>query len=451
MRLPRTLLFIFCFVAAAQAFAQQKLLITGKVTHAEDGTGFPDVMVVVKDQPGASTTAQKITRTGNSGVYALYIDRLPVTLTFNFLSYETAVRKITADELSKISGDTLRIDVSMKRKITSIDTLVITPHSPADTVIGNWRFFIEDYAIVAPERYVLLTWEKSLKNANVMLAAETGGVLAKQEIPGEAVELFVDYESKVNILTKDAVYRVLVDSNQLRLQQLPLDQFRDRIMPCLDTLGGKIFFTNYHRDYPAFSYFTYDPKDSTVRKLRNIVDSDLLSLYNWEFDYLKPKERLYARKMELATGIDKRIIAATMTGFTQTHYYTPLYAPAFVVHDTICVFDHYANKLFRYDASAKLLDSVKIEYHHPKNWREWDRLVLCDEVSGEIYALHEKGGFKYLKHVNLKTGQVDGTYKISNQFVKHLHIYNGEVYYIFRPYDSTQKKFLYREKIILTD
>jgi hypothetical protein len=124
------------------------------------------------------------------------------------------------------------------------------------------------------------------------------------------------------------------------------------MLPCVDTVGKCILFSNYVEQYPAFSYFSYNPVDTSITKLRQVIDGELLDAYNWEFDYLKPKDRLYARKMELYTGIDKRVIAATMTGFPNSIYYTPLYAPMFVKNDTICVFDHYADTLFLYNRSG---------------------------------------------------------------------------------------------------
>jgi uncharacterized secreted protein with C-terminal beta-propeller domain len=72
-----------------------------------------------------------------------------------------------------------------------------------------------------------------------------------------------------------------------------------------------------------------------------------------------------------------------------------------------------------------------------------------DEVTGEIYARFEKGGFYYLKRIDIKTGKITGTYKIVNQYAKHIRIRNGNVYYIFRPTESIQKKYLYRERIEL--
>ncbi|TND08899.1 MAG: hypothetical protein FD123_1753 [Bacteroidetes bacterium] len=431
--------FLFCFHAA---FAQDsRLLITGLVSRLENGEILPDAVVKIK---GTATIAQ----TGKNGHYAILTEQ-KTNITVEFIHYgcESQRIMITPELLAKSKNDTLRLDVQLKYKPQEFSVTEIRPG--ADTVIGNWRFFIEDYMFV-DDRYVLLTWEKSLKEAKVMLVSESAGVISQQNIPVEAKELYRDYQGFINVLCKDAVYRVKVRGDNLSLAEMPYEDFVDRMLPCVDTLDNLILFSNYSRDYPAFSYFTYNPADTTVRKIRYIVDEPLMGMYQYEFDYLKPKDRLYARKMEMYTGVDKRIIAATMTGFSKSQFYRPIYAPMFVAHDTICVFDHYVDKLYRFDSQCRKLDSSSIDYHHPKNWRDWGRKLVQDEVTDDVYTIYEKGSFFYLKKIDLKTGKIAGSFKISNNYIKHIRLRDGFVYYIHRPYESVQKKFLYRERIELT-
>lgn len=436
------ILLIALLLSYSTAQAQDnRLLISGRITRAETGEGLPDAIIKVKD----TTTTMQSKRNGN---YAILVSlRKPVTLEFIYFGCASQRIKLTPELLAKAKNDTLHLDVQLK--YLPQEQQGVTVHAGADTVIGNWKFFIEDYMFV-DDRYVLLTWEKSLKEAKVMLASEKDGVIAQQSIPAEAYELYRDYQGHINILCKEAVYRVKVKGDELGLAEMPYQDFCDRMLPCVDTLDGLILFSNYSRDYPAFSYFTFNPQDTTVRKIRYIVDEPLMGMYQYEFDFLKPKERLYARKMEMYTGVDKRIIAATMTGFTKSHYYTPLYAPMFAVHDTICVFDHYVNTLFEYNSQCKRLDSLPISYHHPKNWRDWGRKLLQDETTDEVYTLYEKSGVYFLKKIDIKTGKVAGTYKLTNSYPKHIRVRDGFVYYIYRPYESTQKKFLYRERVELT-
>ncbi len=432
---------LFSSVLSAQ---EHRLLVLGKIISTKDSSSINGVIVSCK-KPARYSSSDKM------GHYAILLDyKVGAVIQFRILGHKTEYRTITSALLAKANGDTLHLDIIMQAELYILPETSIGIHNGPDTVIGNWHFFIEDYVFVDSGRFLLLTFEKSLKSAKVMLADNDQKIISTVNVPVEAIELYKDYQGHFNVMCKDSAFRIhIFPDNHLSLMPLPYHQFCDRMLPCVDTIGGKILFSNYNRDYPAFEYFTYNPQDTSINTLRYIVDKELLAQYNWEFDYLKPKDRLYARKMEAYTGIDKRIIAATMTGFPNSIYYTPLYAPMFVVHDTICIFDHYSDSLFLYDKSGKQIHASKINYQHPTNWKEWDRGMHQDEVTGEIYARFEKGGFYYLKRIDIKTGQITGTFKITVQYVKHIRITNGDVYYIFRPTESIQKKYLYKERIEL--
>jgi hypothetical protein len=136
-----------------------------------------------------------------------------------------------------------------------------------------------------------------------------------------------------------------------------------------------------------------------------------------------------------------------MSGFTRSMYYEPLYAPLFVMKDTICIFDHHSDFLFHYTKNNQLIDSVAINYHHPDKWKEWKRKLLVDDEEAAVYAYFSKDGHHYLKKINYQSGKITLTYHLQNHSADKLKIRGGYVYYIYRPFGSTQEKFLYRERI----
>ncbi|HEU4717701.1 MAG TPA: hypothetical protein VFU15_07700 [Bacteroidia bacterium] len=435
---------LFFFFAGTLFSQESRLLVMGRVISAKDSVSGIDGVVITCNAP------QRQTHSNKDGYYSLLLDyKTGQVITYRIIGSKTEYRTITKKMLDRAGGDTLRLDVYLSPDLITLPLAEVK--SGPDTVLGNNKFFIEDYMFYDEHCFILLTFEKSLKSAKVMLTDDHQAILSSFDVPGEAIELYKDYQGNINVMCRDSAFRVkVVQPAEVLLLALPYKDFCERMLPCVDTVGSRILFTNYMRDYPAFSYFSYNPADTTVEPVHYIVDKELLAQYNWEFDYLLPKDRLYARKMEMYTGIDKRIIAATMTGFPQSIYYTPLYAPLFVVHDTVCVFDHYSDTLFLFDKFNRSIGASHIDYHHPKNWKEWDRQMLQDDVTGDIYAQFEKGGFYYLKRIDIKTGKVTGTYKLQNQYVKHIRVHDGEVYYIYRPFESVQTKFLYREKMELS-
>ena len=436
----RLLTVLVLLIGSALVAQDAPLLVMGKITSARDSMPVEGVVINCK-------SLLRYSHSNAQGKYALLISRKSgVTIDFHHPSFESKTITITTALLNANQGDTIRINVELTPKYHELPVVDI-PAGP-QTVFGNWKFFVEDFMFVENNRMVLLTFEKSLKEAMVLLVDERQTVLSSFSVPVEAKELYRDYQGNINVMCVDSAFRVAIElPASIYLLALPYKNFCEQMLPCVDTCGSNILFSNYVEQYPAFCYFAYNTADTTIRKLRYVVDGPLLDSYNWEFDFLKPKDRLYARKMEMYTGIDKRVIAATMTGFPNSIYYTPLYAPMFVKNDTICVFDHYADTLFLYDKNMKLIGANKIDYHHPKNWKEWDRSIHQDEITGELYARFESGGMYTLKKIDIATGKIQGSYKIENPWVKHIKIRNGDVYYIFRPKDTIQTKYLYKEHL----
>ncbi|MCU0434843.1 MAG: hypothetical protein MUC87_15415 [Bacteroidia bacterium] len=440
-RITPFLLFIAFLLPLFAQGQTKRLYVQGQVRTSRDGKPLEGAMIRVR-QPPASSLA------GNEGRYILFTENRPgIVIEYSFTGHTPQRKTLTPELLRSCNGDTLTLNITLVAETYVLPTVDVK--SGPDTVIGSYRYFIEDYLFIDSNRFLLLTFEKNLKAARIMLA-EGQKILSAADVPAEATELYRDYMGFNNVLCKDSAFRIkILPGNKLLLMALPYRDYTARYFPCIDTVGPHILFSNYNRDYPQFSYYLYHPADTTAFRIRTIADWPLLNQYNWEFDFLQPKDRLYARKMELYLGVDKRIIAATMTGFTHSPQYTPLYAPLFFIRDTIFIFDHYANQLFRYTKYLALIDSLPISYHHPKNWREWDRALIRDEVTGEVYARFEKNGYYTLKRIDLHTGQITGTFRITKQFVKHIRIRNGQVYYLWHNYETPEKKMLWKEPLAL--
>ena len=70
-----------------------------------------------------------------------------------------------------------------------------------------------------------------------------------------------------------------------------------------------------------------------------------------------------------------------------------------------------------------------------------------DEINGKIYGLFLRNGYYYLKEINNITGEIVAEKKLFYQYVSKLKIKDGFVYYTYKPAQTLQKKFLYKEKV----
>jgi hypothetical protein len=347
--------------------------------------------------------------------------------------------------------DSLKLDVYMTSTAIELTEVNITGIAPPDTVVGNNGFFIQDFEF-SGNNFLLLTTDRKTDAWSVRLAGPDQKILSMAAIPVmDVVQLYKDFLGYINVICREEVYRVKIEGSEVRLQQLPKNDFDWMIRPCVDTITTSIYFSNYRADYPEFSYFAYNKNDSTKVLVRSVIDKDLALQYDFEYEFLKPRDKLYARQLEQQTGIDKHEVAAYMTDFAHQRWFTPLYAPMFIIRDTVLIFDHYSDKIYKYDAHNNPVDSVKISYHHPEKWREWRRQLVKDELKPNIYGLFLKGGYTYLKEISTKTGEIASVSRLTFQFVDKVKVKDGYAYYTYRPNGSLQTRFLYKERLSTSD
>jgi hypothetical protein len=422
--------------------AQKKetVYIHGKVVDKEKGSAMENVDVRVNN----STFA---VRTDAKGKFEMLLPKVKhYSLLFQMLGYKKEIKEVEIEE----NEDTIKLFVYLKEEGFQLGQVTITKPRP-DTVFGSPKYSIADFNFYE-DKYLLLTFTKSMEKTTLRLVDAFKNEFDKAEVPaigGEAKELYQDYMGYTNVICKEAIYRIVIRNDKIKLFELPMEDYNALVRPVIDTLGQNLFFSNYSRDFPLFNYYYFNTKDSSYKPFATVVDKDLMDLYRFEYYFLKPAEKLLARQIAQENKIDKHRAAAMMTGFTNSMYYTPLFAPLFVIGDTLRIFDHYKDCLFHYDAMGHKLDSVPISYHHPKNWKEWKNQMVKDVTEGNVFAVYNKDGRKYLKRISYRTGKEEGFYKVIHYSADKIKVRDGYIYYVYRPYESTQEKFLYKERIVL--
>jgi hypothetical protein len=419
----------------------QKVVVYGTVKDQEKKSAMDNVNIFVNGIIAGQT---------HKGNFRITLPQpLPVELKFTYQGYNAIVKTLTRAKFG--AKDSLKLELFMVSATIELTEVNITSVEKPDTVVGNNSFFIQDFEF-AGDNFLLLTTDRKTDAWSVRLADKDQKILSRANIPVmDVVQLYRDFLGYINVICKEAVYRVKFDGTEIGLQQLPKNDFDWMIRPCVDTITSSIYFSNYRADYPEFSYFAYHKNDSTKVLVRSVVDKDLALQYAFEYEFLKPKDKLMARKIEQQTGIDKREVAAYMTDFAHQRWFTPLYAPMFIIRDTVLIFDHYSDKIYKYDSKNNPVDSVKISYHHPEKWREWRRQLLKDELKLDIYGVFLKGGYTYLKEIGTNNGNILSVSRLTFQFVDKVKVKDGYAYYIYRPNSSLQTKFLYKERLSVSD
>jgi hypothetical protein len=437
------IIFLFCFQTffcrgQLDSSQTQKIIVKGTVNDAITKKPIENANVKLS---GSLYEAQ----TDKKGRFLLSLpSKLAYKILFSHFTYQSFVKEIRTE-----GRDTIPITVEMNSKVFPLDTIPIYSIHKPETLVGKPNYSVFDFDFYE-DKLLLLTSENSLSKAQIRLADYSGKIYSSFSLPkqaGEAKRFFHDYEGYTDIICQDSILRMDVFNNALMSITVKQNDFKRFIDPVSDTAFGKYYFDNNWEKYPSFGHYSVTREDSLAKLLKTITNEHLMEMYNFEYYFLPSRMQLEARRLADYYKTDVHIVAAMMSGFTQSMFYEPLYAPLFILKDTICIFNHYNDHLYHYSKNNKLIDSVPIAYHHPKNWRHWKKQLFVDEPENKVYAFFSKDGHHYLKQIDFQTGKEIMTYKLKNHSGEKIKIRDGYVYYVYRPFDSTQERFLYRERI----
>lgn len=415
--------------------AQENITVIGSITDEATGKAIEDVHVKVH-------LRNIITKSNTQGNYQITFQKKErISLIFSHTSYQINY------ELVSTNKDTLHLNIKLKLKTESLPVYNFNTDGAPETVFKSAKISIADYEFYQ-DKFLFLVYGKRLnKDSEIYLVDEQENIISKHFVPGEPVELYSDYMGNVNLICKTAIYRIGVQNNKVSIYELPLDEFNQLIKPIVDTLEGSIIFSDFLKQFPRFKYYAFNPKDTSVAIIKEVTHKDMAWKYDFEYHYLSNAEKQFAKRMaKRLQGYDKYDVAAHMTGFSNDFLFEEVYAPLFVINDTINIFDHYEDKIWKFVDDTIEIDSIPFDYHKPQKKSEWKRQLIMDEVNGKIYGVFLKNGYYYLKQIDHNTGEVIEEKKLYYQFVDKLKIKDGFIYYTYKPRETLQKLFLYREK-----
>jgi hypothetical protein len=429
-------IFILVTVSAQTDSSFVQVTVLDKV-HRET---IPNVSVLINSEKNCYVS------TNQKGIFCFKIDsNKKYTLTFNHPLFQSALLELEYD--IRFLDDTLSLEVFLEpSKLRELKEIVLKPPGKPDTVFESDRLSVADFELLQDGRLILLTYPKQLKKGSELLLYDGMNVSASFSLPGMAQELVRDFRGNTHVLCLDNVFGVLVNRNQIGISSIERGYFMKYVAPIVDTSYTKYFLSNFNKNYPAFEYYAYDLLDSTYSDILHIEDELMMELYRSEYKWVDVRTKLWAKNQEIQTGIDAEIWVGA-NYFTQSVYYKELYAPLFFKNDTLYIFDYYKDRLFSFDIYGRALDSVPIYHHYQPKASGWKRSLLQDHVTGEIYAVFEKNGYSFLGRVDLKTGEIIEKVILEFKYVDKIAIFDNFVYYVYRPFESNQKKFLYKERL----
>ncbi len=376
-------------------------------------------------------------------------DRLNLVLIHEFYKSQADVI-LRADRAHKVSGDTLFFQVYMQAKpeYTKGEVVITNPYKPQE-IFASERLSVADFELLENGHLLLLTYERKLnKGAELLVVDANEKVLFSRPIGSDALHLFRDFRGWIHLMSKNRLDFVYMVDDAFDLVPMDKQYYHRYVAPIIDTNKTKFYFTNYRDTYPAAEFFVYDELDSSYAKISKVSDEIMMEMFETEYLWVDTRTKLWARQMEQETGIDKENIVGEVL-FTQSIFYKKIYAPMFLKNDTIYLFDFYKDYIRTFNREGEVLDSIAISMHHNERKTGWCNRLIQDAATGAVYVIYDKGGYTIIRAVDLATGSLGIPIRLDLRYVEKLIINDNAAYYTYRPFESKQKKFLYRQLLPL--
>lgn len=336
-------------------------------------------------------------------------------------------------------------------KLNNLDVIHVKPKGVPEKVFHSDVVSVSDFEIMPNGNILLLVYPKTLKKGSEIRlyepnSKETIGDIQMEE---HAYELVRDFRGNPHIVCEKNVYGIYQEENNIGIGKVEKDYFMKYVAPILDTNHTKYYLTDFNKLYPSMNYYAFDQLDSTYSQIVNITDDFMMELYRAEYKWADVRTKIWAKEKQNETGIDAQIWVGA-TYFTQSIFYKEIYAPMFHRNDTIFVFDYYKDLLHRYNQNGIKIDSISIAHHyHPKE-TGWKKNLIQDKVTGQIYALFDEAGYQSLRRVDTNSGLLMEKMPLKYRYAENIQVNNNAIFYIYRPFESIQKKYLYKEEFPLT-
>ena len=442
--MQRVICFLVLSLFCNTSFAQDSSIVEIQVIDKQFGEPIQNVTITAVYDGG---NPYRLTGTRGLALFTIPSGKI-VTFKLSHEKYfikSNPYKKLPQKEINDTIRYTFEMEFENLRSQQLQEIVIPAPGVPL-TVFGSKRLHVEDFEVLNDGDILLLTYSRQLKKGSELVLFD--GLKTKKtfQVPGVAQELVRDFRGNPHVICAEEVFGIYVDGNTIGVSNLEKAYYMTYVAPIVDTNTTKMYFSTFNPDYPAFEYFSFDQRDSVYKRITGIQDDLMMELYRSEYKWVDVRTKLWAKNLEYRTGIDAEVYVGA-NYFTQSLYYKELYAPLFHRNDSLFVFDYYKDRLYTYDKEGEPLDSVGIYHHYQPKRTGWKKNVIQDRATGQIYAVFERAGYSYMGLIDTKTGEISEQVMLEYRYVNKVSVHNNFIYYTYRPFESPQKKYLYKERL----
>ena len=349
-------------------------------------------------------------------------------------------------------------EVILKRNRANLPEVSVNSHKLPEIVYKSEQFHASDF-VFFEDGVLVLTNERNqlfkpdglkkkviLRDCRIVKLDTNLKEQTSSKLLHEGINLYKDEYGQCFLQTLKGGFFITEVNGEIELVAVGEEfDFQTPVPLSLNENGDVKLVNNFDPTFPAFEYYLM--KEDSTRLMCSIEDKVLMHTFRAQYRNLIPREKLNAYRMELKSGIEKEVISGYMTGFHNSILFEPLYAPSFLVCDSIYVFNLIEEKVMVYNLEGALQREVRTNIDPSRQRSKFQNRIIQDHITGELYAEYLDGRTGVLRRIELNSGELGKVKKLTYDYPERVEVYADEVYYLYRPFRTPQKTYLYKENL----
>lgn len=392
--------------------------------------------------------------------------RIGETFYFTHLSYRKEAIRVEKGTLIENEDGHFSILVVMHHKTNTLQEVTITENAP-HLAYKNKMVWVEDYKVQHDGIYMVAGNGTDYCLLHLGFEQDT---ISRKPVSSKCQELYSDAFGNLQLISADSVYQVYCDGRELHLLYgNSIETFRQKLEPIKFLTDSIMVLQKYVNMQQQLVYLMVNRNNKQVSVLADLRGETSEMARNTRIDAIREQriDRMIAEaegRNESAGGIghakDENEVEEwrrIMNNVFNRILFKPIYCPALYIADTIYVFDFENDILLKYDDCGYRVDSCWIAFHRTGYYKNllinnpWDKKLIVDEATNQLYAQFSTDGIVTLKEVDLGNGRVKRVIRLTDHyFPQNIQIYDGEVYYLFLDTKRTigrDRRSLYRMRL----
>ncbi|MEQ8909839.1 MAG: hypothetical protein RIC95_11635 [Vicingaceae bacterium] len=412
--------FLFCCAQSLKAQENSWYTIKLKVEN-EFGNPVNDAYVF---------TADKNLFIGATRKGLVYFEsQLPNKVSLSHISYQNKELKLEVNPENRFSHDTLFLRVRLSKKSYALSEVEIRAKKN-NLVYPNEKAYVRDYAFFENTTLLLL----GIGNKAVMrLVNVRGESIDELSVSGKQLKLLQDCFRNIHLVSKDSISQIhFTDTSFSLLNAFSRADYENSLMHCKASIGQFMVVGFEDKDKQDIRYYTKREDEDEQKKLKRIHDQKTKSTF---MRYDQQFKAMRTGAISSATAKNRQQLSSIRDldrsyDFFRHVLSDPLYCPVYSSKQTFILFDHFVDSISFYSKEGKKLKQISMEYHLNENW---NRQLLQDYFSGDIYSVYKQKNRLYVQKVDLNKGELAAE-QIESQhpFPSNLKIRDGKLYYLYQ-------------------